>query len=340
MAEAPDCREAQARLRRAVTGVAVGDGELERALAHIATCELCAARVEVARTAACEELEEDLPEAARLLREGEDVASRHPDLARHLEECEWCRATLAELLKEPELLSEAETGVDPSELFERSLAAALVDPEVIVRVRAAERLGATPRVGPQALAALADAAAEDSEPEVRAAALRALDELDEAVSISERLIAAWSAEPEEAARFIEGVLRRLAGGQPPAMPGVAELVGSTWTPEQRMPLSGPEGIRGSLSATEGELHLTVEGLPPRFEETTPVIAVPRALRASAPKIEWSGKEPGLVSTEAAVRDGRLDVRLGRMLDPSVEPTLTPELERLFVLNPEVSRPSA
>ena len=47
-----------------------------------------------------------------------------------------------------------------------------------------------------------------------------------------------------------------------------------------------------------------------------------------------------MSAEAAVREGRLDVRLGRMLDPSAEPTLTPELERLFVVNPEVSRPSA
>jgi hypothetical protein len=85
------------------------------------------------------------------------------------------------------------------------------------------------------------------------------------------------------------------------------------------------------------LRLTVEGLPASFEETTPVIAVPGALDPNAPEVEWYGKEPGLVTTEDAVREGRIDVRLGRMLDPSAEPILTPELQRLFVLNPEASR---
>jgi hypothetical protein len=102
-------------------------------------------------------------------------------------------------------------------------------------------------------------------------------------------------------------------------------------------LAGKEGITASLSAEEGELRLTVEGLPASFEKTTPVVAVPGALRATVPEVEWYGKEPGLVSAEAAVQAGRLDVRLGRMLDPTAEPKLTPELERLFVLNPEASR---
>jgi hypothetical protein len=280
-------------------------------------------RVEVARAAACEEVEEDLPDAARVLREGGDLTSEYPDLARHLEECEWCRATLDELVMEPDVLSEPEIEPDSGEAFDRYLAAALNEPQPISRVHAAERAAEAQHVGPAALEALAERAAEDPERVVREAALKALDELDAAVSIPRRLIEAWSASPEQAAPFIEGVLARLAGGAPPAAPAVAEL--------------GKEGVTGTLSAEEGDLLLTVEGLPPSFERTSPVIAVPGALRAAVPRVEWQGEEPGLVSAEAAVRAGRLDVRLGRLLDPTAEPKLTPELERLFVLNPQASR---
>jgi hypothetical protein len=280
-------------------------------------------RVEVARAAACEDVEEDLPDAARVLREGGDLASEYPDLARHLEECEWCRATLDELVKEPDVLSEPQIEADSGEVFDRYLAAALNEPQPISRVHAAERAAEAEHVGPAALEALAERAAEDPERAVREAALKALDELDAAVSIPRRLIEAWSASPERAAPFIEGVLARLAGERPPVASQVAEL--------------GKEGIRGSLSAEQGELRLTVEGLPPSFETTKPMVAVPGALDPDAPEVEWYGEEPGLVSAEDAVREGRLDVRLGRMLDPSAEPTLTPELEHLFVLNPKASR---
>jgi hypothetical protein len=283
-------------------------------------------RVEVGRTPACEEMEDLLPDAARVLREGGDLASHYPDLARHLEECAWCSEALEELVKEPDVLSEPETEVDWSERFDRYRAAALEEPEPIARVHAAERVGEAERVGPRTLAALAKRAVEDSDAEVRKAALNALDELDAAVSIPQRLIEAWSAAPEEAAPFIAGVLARLAGDQPPVIAAVAEL--------------GKEGIKGNLSTEEGELRLTVEGLPPSFETTKPVVAVPGALDPDAPEVEWYGKEPGLVTAEDAVRAGRLDVRLGRMLDPAAEPTLTPELERLFVLNPKASRESA
>jgi hypothetical protein len=294
-------------------------------------------RVEVARTAACEEVAEDLPDAARVVREGGDLASHYPDLARHLEECEWCRATLDELVKEPDVLSEPEIEAHSSDVFDGYMAAALEGPEPSARVNAAERAAEAEHVGPATLEALASRAAEDPEREVREAALKALDELDAAVSIPKRLIEAWSASPEEAVPFIEGVLARLAGDRPPVTSAVAELAGSTSTPDRRVSLAGKEGITASLSAEEGELRLTVEGLPASFEKTTPVVAVPGALRATVPEVDWYGKEPGLVSAEAAVQAGRLDVRLGRMLDPTAEPKLTPELERLFVLNPEASR---
>lgn len=127
-------------------------------------------RVDVARTAACAGLEEDLADAARIQREGGDLAQEYPALARHLEECEWCRTTLAELMEEPDVLSEAEPHVDD---VERYLVAALAEPERIVRVRAAKRLGSSRQVGPAALTALA-AAAEDPDEEVRAAAREAL----------------------------------------------------------------------------------------------------------------------------------------------------------------------
>ena len=334
MTETPDCRDARALVQRAVTGLPVSEGDLERALAHLATCEHCAARVEVARTAACEEAEEDIPEAARLLRAREDLGGRYPDLARHLEECEWCRATLAELMREPDLLSEAGTRLDPSELFERSLATALADPETIVRQRAARRLAGMQRVGPVALAALADAAVEDPEEEVRATALRALDELDRAVSIPERVIDAWSASPEEAAPFIESVLARFAGDRPPASPAVMELAGSRWSPEQQMSFSSKEGITGRLSAEEGELRLALEGLPSSFEKTTPLIAVPGALRETRQPVEWFGKDPGLVPVDAPVARGRLHARLGRLPERPREAGGPGALERVYLLNRE------
>jgi hypothetical protein len=165
-------------------------------------------------------------------------------------------------VKEPDVLSEAETEVDSSDHPERYLAAALAEPERIVRLRAAERLGAARRIGPAALAALAEAAAEDPDADVRAAALEALQ----------------------------------------ASPAVVEA-------------------RGTLSPEEGGLRLVLEGLPPSFEQTTPVVAVPGA---------------GLVAAQAAVREGRLDVRLGRMLDPAAEPTEASTLERVFVLRPQAS----
>lgn len=224
------------------------------------------------RTPACDEVEMDLSDAARIQREGGNVADHYPDLARHLEECEWCRAQLAELVKEPDLLAEAETEDVPSDRAEKELAAALFVREPAVQIPAAGRLASARRVAPATLAALAETAAGDRDEDVRKAARTALDEL----------------------------LTRLA-------PGVAEL--------------GKAGVTGTLSADEGELRVTLEGLPRSFEGSTPVVVLP-------------GGEPGLVTPESAVSEGRLDVRLGRLLDPSAGPELSPELEGLFVVKPE------
>jgi hypothetical protein len=339
MTETPDCHRARTLVQRAVTGVDVGEEELEWAREHLAGCELCAERIEEARSPACEEVKEDLPDAARLLREGEDLASHYPDLARHLEECEWCRATLAELVKEPDVFSETEIEVEPGERYERYMADALADggSEPIVRRRAADWLGRAERVGPVALAALADAVAEDADGKVRRAALMALDRLDEEVSLPRRIIEAWSAAPAEAVQFISGVLARLTAEGPPVSPGVIGLVGSASPGGEETTLSGPEGASGLLRGRQSELWLTLERLPSGFENTKPVIALPKALAEIALPIRWSGEQPGLVPAARPVANGFLEVRLGHVV-------AEPETERLFdqvyLLNPSAHLGSA
>jgi hypothetical protein len=336
MTETPDCRRARTLVQRAVTGVDVGEDELEWALEHLATCEVCAARLEVARTPACEVVEEDLPDAARVLREGEDLASHYPDLARHLEECEWCRTTLAELVKEPEVLSEKDAEAEPSEGYERYMADALAEPEPVIRRRAADWLGRAERVGPAALAALADVAAEDADEKVREAALTALDRLDEAVALPQRIIEAWSEDPAEAAQFISGVLARLTAEGPPVSPGVIGLVGSTSPDGEGMTLSGTEGARGLLWGKQSELWLTLERLPSGFENTKPIVALPKALAELAPAIRWLGEQPGLVAAATPVADGSLELRLGQVVAPEAEQLF----DRVYVLNPAAHLRSA
>jgi hypothetical protein len=239
--------------------------------------------IELGRTPACLEVEEDLPEAARALRAGEDLAARFPALARHLEECERCRAILAEMVKEPDIQAERATPIEPEERFEGYLTAALADEETIVRARAAERLGTTARLGPMALAALADLANDDPEEEVRAAAIRALDELDASVAIPRRLIEVWADAPEEAASFIEGVLARLAAEGPPVSTvAVVEPSAPSWTTH------------------ENRLNLTAEGLPGTFEKKMPVIAIPGA---------------PLVRAKTPVAAGRLEAPVGAAATP-------------------------
>jgi hypothetical protein len=332
MTETDDCRWARGALQRAVTGAPVSDDELERALAHLAECEECAERVEVRPTAACDEVEEDLPAAAQMLQEGKDLTSALPNLARHLERCERCRAILTELASEPGEAPESDAQGRPDELFERALTTALTEPEPIVRRRGAERLGSRLRVGPAALSALAEAAAEDPDAAVRAAALAALDRLDDAVSIPRRVIAAWAASPADAAPFIAGVLARLAGVGSRAAAGVTVLAGSA-AGEEGVKLAGGEHIAGEITRDEAGLWLTLNRLPSTFDKKLPVVAVPMALRPDAPPIRWSGDSPGLVPATTPVSEGRLRVRLGDHEEaPSSE-----TFQRVYLLDAEARK---
>jgi hypothetical protein len=255
----------------------------------------------------------------------------------HVADCQACGprfevpagVPLTEVEEELQVVSEGQ--VDPTELFELALTAALSSPDAIARKRAARRLGGFDRVGVRALEALAGAATEDSEEEVRAAALMALDELDEQVSIPQRLIEAWSAAPAEAAPFIAGVLSRLSRGAPP---GVTRLAPSPRSREGRIRVSGEGGIEGSVTRERDELWLELDALPPRFEETSPVVAVPRALAPDAPPVEWAEKEAGLVRAPAPVAQGSLRVRLGRVGETPSAEALVGEI---YLLSPERPR---
>jgi HEAT repeats len=288
----PDHDSAQAIFQRLIAGETLSDGELERALAHTADCAQCRAQFDFGRTAACERIEQDLPAAAQVVREGQDPAGQYPALAQHLEGCDRCRFVLAELVNEPEQTAAAmdEPPVEPDELFERVLPTGLSDPEAIVRQRAAERLGEFEQLGPAALTALARAAAEDPDEEVRTAALSALEDLD----------------------------------------AVTELVGTAATGEQGLAVTGTEGIRGQLTEQERELRLSLEGLPPKFEHAKLLVAIPRVLEAEASAIEWPG-EPGLVAAQETVEAGSLDLTLGRVPEgaPAERKRL---FERMYLLN--------
>lgn len=271
-----DHRAAQDLLQRAIAGERLSDDDLQQALTHVATCEECARQFELDRTAACEAVEDDLPEAARSLREGGDVTSGYPMLASHLRECERCSTILAELARELEPSEEAP--VDPAELFERALTAALADEDPLARERAAEGMTRLEHVGPAALAALVETAGEDEDEEVRAAALGAL-----------------------------GLLAR----QPARIAGVTQLIGTAADPEEHVAVTGEGGISGRVIEEGGELRLSLRGLPPKFEHTKPIVAIPTALEEATPSVEWSAGQPGVVPATEAVSGGSLDVTLGR-----------------------------
>ena len=234
--------------------------------------------------------------------------------------------------KEPQVVSEGV--VEPSELFQRALISALLSPETIARRRAAQRLGAFEQVGLPALEALAGAASEDPERQVREAALAALDELDEQVSIPQRVIEAWSAAPVEAVPFIAGVLARLAGTAPPVAPGVTRLVASSRRGGDPIALRGEGGIEGRLRRERDELWLELDRLPPSFEQTSPVLALPRALEPAPPPVEWARESPGLVPASAPVAQGSLRVRLGRVAEPPLAEGL---FDDIYLLSPERRR---
>ena len=92
----------------------------------------------------------------------------------HAAGCERCRRELeTDAGEEP---SRPLTGQDVGEIQERGLILALSSPEAISRHRAAERMGQRERLSAAGLAALSEVAAGDPDPDVRAAAIRALEQ--------------------------------------------------------------------------------------------------------------------------------------------------------------------
>jgi hypothetical protein len=238
----------------------------------------------------------------------------------HVAGCTLCEgrfdlAPLGSLSERTDDISEVAEPAEPIAVFERALTAALSDSEAIVRIRAAERLGAYRRLGPIALDSLAAVAGEDPDEEAREAALAALDRLDTEVSLSQRLIEQWSATPAEAAPYLEDVLARLAApeGHPPGP--VTQLVASASDAQEELVVNGKEGITGRLVKEKDELWLRLHALPSIYERAKPVVAVPNALERDAPSIRWHGESPGLVSAQTPVTRGTLDVVLGDTLEP-------------------------
>lgn len=231
----------------------------------------------------------------------------------HAETCEICgpRFEVGREDASTERKDMAEVPVEPTALFARALTAALSAPEAVARIRAAGRLGSIQQLGPEALAALIETAAEDLDTSVRAAALAALDQLDDEVSLSQRVIDAWSATPTEAAPYLADCLNRLADPETLASPRVARLV--TEKVGDELAVIGEAGATGRIVQDQGELWLRVNRLPEDFEKTKPVVAVPIALGQRAPGIEWSGESPGLAPAHAPVTEGSLNVRLGTVL---------------------------
>lgn len=256
----------------------------------------------------------------------------------HIEGCARCSprfdlARTRSFLQRSDLVTELAEPAEPIARFERVLTAALSSSETIVRIRAAERLGDYQRLGPVALDALAEAAADDEDEEVRETALEALDRLDAEVSLPQRLIEQWSETPAAAAPYLADVLARLSTptGHPPA--SVTQLVASFSEAAEQLVVSGEEGITGQVSREKDELWLRLHQLPHRLENAKPVVAVPSALEQDAPPVGWTGASPGLVPAPAPVAGGSLDVMLGSVLEPATAAVSETLFGRVYLLNP-------
>jgi hypothetical protein len=291
----------------------------------------------MAQTPACSSAEAVLQRAMV----GAPVSER--EIQRALEHVAFCQACGPRFevrpgaawrgLEQENPLVVSEDPVEPGELFQRALIAALSSPETIARRRAAQRLGGFEEIGLPALEALARAASEDSDEEVREAALVALDQLDEQVSIPQRVIDAWSAEPAEAVPFITGVLLRLAGTAA-AAPRVTRLVATPRPGEGRATITGEGGVEGSVTRERDELWLELNSLPASLEQTSPVLAVPRALEPEPPPVEWSQRQPGLVAAPGPVAQGSLRLRLGTVAESPAGEGL---FDELYLLSPQRRR---
>ena len=279
------------------------------------------------RTPACARVEDDLAEAVRVVREGGEVASVSSALAAHLAGCARCTQVLAELVRDPgEWAGVMVESADTPAFVEKVLVDGLSqENETVIRRRAAHRLGGLAGVGPATLGALAERATADRDQKVRRISLEALDQLDAAVSIPDRLLEAWAAVPAEAEPFIAGVLERLAVSPIPSVLGLRSgpRTGSG------LVVTGQGEIRGSLRDEEQELSLRLEGLPAQFEQTRPVLALPMALSADA-GLRWPGDLPGLAPASGPVSRGSLEVAVGRGRPADVS-----LFDRMYLLNPEV-----
>jgi hypothetical protein len=228
----------------------------------------------------------------------------------------------------------ADVPIDQPALFERALTAALAAPEAIARRRAAQRLGELEQVGPPALAALVRAAADDSDEKVRAAALTALDRLDDAVPVPQRLIEAWAREPAEAAPYLVEVLTRLSDPRALASSRVTELVTEETDVWNRLSVRGESGAAGEIVRKDDQFWLKLNRLPAEFENATPVVAIPSALEAGEAEIEWSGGSPGLAFAAEPVAEGALELFLASVADPAARRALSEGLfARVYLLNP-------
>lgn len=256
----------------------------------------------------------------------------------HIRGCAACSvrfdlAALRPSLEKDDHVPELAQPSEPHERFEPVLTTGLSSPEAIVRIRAADRLGSFQRLGPVALDALAQAAADDEDGEVRETALAALDRLDAEVSLPQRLIEQWSETPAEAAPYLADVLARLSAPTPYTPATVTRLLALRSEAGEQLDVSGEEGITGRLSREKEELWLRLSGLPRRFENAKPVVAVPNALDEDAPGVEWTGASPGLVRAPAPVAQGSLDVMLANMR-ASAEATVSETLfGHVYLLSP-------
>jgi hypothetical protein len=255
----------------------------------------------------------------------------------HARTCAVCgpRFELGRAQASSERKDMAEVPVEPTALFARALTAALSAPESVARIRAAERLGAFRQLDPAALGALVQAAADDPDESVRAAALAALDRLDDEVSLSQRVIEAWSETPAEAAPYLADCLSRLADPEALASPRFTTLVTEATGVKDELAVRGESGATGRLVRDQGELWLRLNRLPGDFEKTMPVVAVPTALGKRAPGVEWSGESPGLIRAREPVAEGSLDVRLGKV--PPRRSLSSKLFERLYLLDPRKRR---
>jgi hypothetical protein len=281
---------------------------------------------DLSETEACVLLEDDLVEAARIVREGGEFSDALPALAAHVQGCARCTELLSELVGEAEEWPDVRVDrVDPERVFERALFGGLSAREPLVRARSAARLGDLERPGPIILGALSGRAGRDPDKTVRDAARGALARLDKARPIPQRVIEMWSAAPA-LAPFMAGALDRLAAGP---MPSILRFGVRRPGPEGLL-IAGQDEVRGALRDERDDIWLWLTGLPRIYEQTRPTIALPAALLNGSFPVDWAGERPGLVPAASPVEDRELETALGRGDPEREEP-----FRRMYLLNPEL-----